>query len=409
MIEQPAYVKVLLQKYIEGTASPQEVARLMIAWDLYDDDELADMAAEVTGDFKNSETPSEETAGYRNETSRSVKKILLKGFRYVDIILLTSVIVPGCFFIWLFTKPNTKPFQFSCNGVAGNTELSTGKYNCKLILSNSSNMLIDSTYKGLITQEAGAELIQPEPGLLVYQRRAGMVEKEKSLPLYHTIVTPPGQQYKVILPDGSKLWLNAATSIRFPVTLIHNKRIVYLSGEAFFDVVPDSAAPFYIYSGNTEINVEEGTMNVNTYTGKTIATILTGRFEVKSGSQTVRLTAGKKAMAVVSEKQLSNQIILSAGDTLSAVSWKKTTRLYTNASMRDFVADIGRWYNLEIVNFSCIPASAHISVAMCYNTPIEQVLTIFGESGLKFYKVGKRITFCDPSLRALPGKSIPFK
>lgn len=92
-------------------------------------------------------------------------------------------------------------------------------------------------------------------------------------------------------------------------------------------------------------------------------------------------------------------------DTTAALSWTKTTRIYNNASLREFVADLGRWYNLEFVNFSCIPASARISMIICANTPVEKLLEIFTNQKLKFYKVGNRITFCDPVKQPRPAST----
>lgn len=413
MIHQPEYVKVLLRKYIEGTASPQEVARLMAAWDIYDDEELSEMIAEVTGDYKNIETeewrweaPVEESLKYRKGTSRSVRRLLIGSYGYGRIILLTSAIVGVCFLIWVFNKP--KLLQRSCNGVPGNTELPTGRYTCRLLLADNCSILIDSNYKGLITQQGGVEITQPEPGLLIY-KLIGMTNKEKAEIMYNTVETSPGQQYQVILPDGSKVRLNAASSIRFPVKFSNNKRIVNVTGEAFFDVAHDRIAPFYVYTSNSEIKVLGTTFNVNAYSKRTVTTLLTGSLEIKSGSQTARLTSGEKATALVSPQVIKDTIILTKEDTLHAVSWKNVNRIYSNISMRDFVSDMGRWYNLEFINLSCVPATASITVSMCYDIPLDEVLNIFRETGLKFYKDGNRITFCDQELKPRSTKPIPFR
>lgn len=416
MIDQPAYVKVLLKKYLDGTATAAELAQLMVAWDVYDDDELSDMIAELTGDYKNSEIGKEENelpveeepAMLGKEITAPGNKSLKKGSRYDRIFFISFAIIIAYLLVWLFTRPGAKPFQFSCNGVPGNTELPTSPYSCKLILANGSSRVINSTSNGLVIQERGLAITQTEPGLLVF-RSVDSVASEKPAPMYITLETAPGQQYKVVLPDGSHVRLNAASSVRFPVGFSMHKRKLYLKGEALFDIVPDSSSPFYVYTGNAELKLRGATFNVNAYLQKTVVTLLNGQLEIKTGSSTATLTGGKHAMAVANAQPFKQTITLTEGDTISALSWKKATRMYKNVPMREFVSDIGRWYNLEIVNLSCIPASAHISVAMCYNTPIDQLLTIFSDSKLKFYKVGKRITFCDPTLRAVPAQTVPFK
>ncbi|HTG54762.1 MAG TPA: FecR domain-containing protein, partial [Niabella sp.] len=182
-----------------------------------------------------------------------------------------------------------------------------------------------------------------------------------------------------------------------------------LKGEALFDIVDDSSSPFYVYTGNAQLKLQHATFNVNAYLQKTVVTLVNGQLEIKSGSSMASLTEGKHAMAVANAQSIKQTIILTEADTASALSWKKATRLYKDIPMREFVSDIARWYNLEIVNITCIPAAVRISVAMCYNTPIDQLLNIFSDSKLKFYKVGNRITFCDPALRATPAQPVPFK
>lgn len=416
MIDQPAYVKLLLQKYLEGTAAPVELGRLMAAWDIYDDDELAAMIAEVTGDGIINQTengegdvPAEHVPELHQAVKNPVRHWLKKGSRFDRLFTISSFLLLAASVIWFFLKPGARSYERSCKGIPGTMELPTAPYHCKLMLSNGSHLSIDSTLQGLVTQDGDLTITQPEAGLLVYQHKAA-VNKGNSEPIYHTIITPPGQQYKVILPDGSQLRLNAASSIRFPVTFSKNKRIVHLVGEALFEVVPGNTVPFYIYTGNTEINVAEGRLNVHAYTRKTSATILAGSFEIKSGSQSARLIAGKKPMLVSNANRAGNQLIPTAVDTLTAVSWQKAIRVYENVSMRDFAADIGRWYNLEMVNVSCIPVTARLSVDICYNAPLDQVFSIFTDSKLKFYQVGNKITFCDPSLKpSAPAPAVPFK
>jgi hypothetical protein len=95
MIDQPAYIKVLLQKYMEGTATKAEVAQLMAAWYIYEDEELSDMIAELTGDYKNSDIATEETVADTNENNLSPKKYLTSNSGFNGIIILTTVILFG--------------------------------------------------------------------------------------------------------------------------------------------------------------------------------------------------------------------------------------------------------------------------------------------------------------------------
>ncbi len=414
MIDQPAYVKVLLQKYLEGTAAPVELGRLMAAWDIYDDDELAAMIAEVTGDGtinetekRESDVPGEKFPEQQQEATQPINKSGKKGSRFDRLFSNSSYLLLAASIIWFFVKPSKQPSPVLCDGIPVNTELSTASNYCRLVLANGSPIVIDSTMKGLITQEGDLVLTQPEPGLLVYQQTNGD-DKNSVTGQYHTIETEPGQQYKVVLPDGTNLRLNAASSIRFSVD-VNQQRIIYLKGEALFDIAPGNTAPFVVYTGNAAITLQQAKLNVKAYAQQTVATLLKGNMAIKAGADSAQLTAGNIATAVATAKQVTPKITLMKVDSLSAISWTKTTRVYKDASMREFVTDIGRWYNLEIVNLGCIPSSARIGIVICSNTPMERVLEIFTDHKLKFYKVGNKITFCNPTLNPAPAKSIPFK
>lgn len=410
MIHQPAYVKALLEKYLNGTATAVEVARLMAAWDIYDDEELSNMIAEITGDATGSETGEGETelpvederAGPGNASSTPENKLLKKGSRFERLFSTGSFIILVCSLIWFFLKPDARTTERYCNGVPGHMELSTAPYHCKLMPANGSHLFIDGTLEGLVTQEGDVTITQPEPGVLVYERK-GVVEKGNPKPLYHTIVTPPGQQYRLVLPDGSKVRLNAASSISFAANFGSAQRLVYLKGEAFFEVVKGNV-PFIAEAGLTQLEMQEATFNVKAYSRNTVTTIQKGSVLVKAGSQTARLIAGEKTTARVKILVAKDELLLTEEDTMAALSWKKVTRVYTNVPMREFVSDIGRRYNVEMVNLSCIPAATHINIMMCYDLPIDDVLKIISDAKLKFYKVGNRITFCDPALREEPVK-----
>lgn len=401
MIHQPEYVKALLKKYIEGVASPQEVARLMAAWDIYDDEELSEMIAEVTIDFKDAdiegkkwELPVEASFKYSIKPSQSTEKNSTVSSQFKHAAIFIVGIAAACLLLRVLDRP--QQLLYSCGGIHGNTELPTGRYTCRLVLANNCSILIDSTYKGTITQQGNVEIVQPYPGMIKYKASDTLPDEEPAL-VYNIIETSKGQQYQLILPDGTKVRLNAASSIRFPVTFSHHKRIVHLTGEALFDVVPNRAVPFYVITNNAEIKVLGTTFNVDAYSKNTTTTLLTGSLEIKSSGETARIIPGEKAISWHSTKLAKDTIIVTKGDTLQTISWKNVNRIYSNTPLREFVSDMGRWYELEIVNLGCVPANAVISVSLCYDAPIEDVLHIFNKTRLRYFKAGNKVTFCNPA------------
>lgn len=413
MIHEPAYIKELLEKYLSGTATAVEVARLMVAWDIYDDEELSAMIAEIRADddtgekeeFNNESSDEEIIAGKKGRLA-GIKTRLVSNHGFGTMLLFTGLLLTACFLIWLFTRHQPKQLPLACNGVPGDTELPTGGYHCSLLLTNNSIVPVNSSFNKPV-HDGAMEIMQPEAGLLVFKPAGPLKHKQANTKSY-TVLTAAGQQYRIVLPDGSKVRLNAASSVSFPADFGFTERFVYLKGEAFFEVVKGSA-PFVVEAGLTQLEMHEANVNVNAYSRNTVTTIQKGSVQVKAGSRTHWLIEGEKTTARVNILVARVELLLTEEDALAALSWKNLTRVYTNVPMREFAADLGRRYNLEMVNVNCIPAAARISESICYNKPIEQVLTIFSDSKLKFYKVGNRITFCDPSLPSKPAKSIPFK
>jgi hypothetical protein len=393
-------MKDLLKKYMEGAASAWEVKKLMLAWDIYADNELLKMIAEISPTINATvdeaweawEPPVKEIIDRSKKAAR--QKIIRPIINALPSAAIYLTIIAGTvLLIWLFTHPSK--LRYSCGGLPEGSESPTGVYTCKLILDNGCSILIDSSHNGIVTKQGNREIIKLESGALLYKKLLSPTSNDSTKPMYNTITTARGAQYRVILPDGTKLRLNAASSIRFPVEFSENARFVEVEGEAFFEVAPNKTVPFYAKAGNTVIKVMGTRFNVNAYSGNTIATLLSGSLEVKSGPDSVLLQPGQQAI-VWSDRQTAGRryslVKVSRADTAQVVSWKKVEHVYLNIAMKDFITDIGRCYNLEMINMGGVPDRL-ISVTLCYNTPVAEVLKLFREMGLRFKQEGNSIIF----------------
>lgn len=398
MIHQTEYLKTLLKKHMELRASPLEIEILLVALDLYDDEEIALMLDEI-----DPEIPVEEYYGSDQElppyqelkdriNKAPVRKIraLFKS-QYVRAAINAGIIVLAALLAWFF-RGNSK-LLYSCNGLSGDSEIPTGVYSCNLTLGNGCHIFIDSTYKGKVTRQGNTEITRLPSGALLYKKTDAEITNDTTQRMFNTITTSAGDQYQVILPDGSHVRLNAASSIRFPVEFSTTERIVTLQGEAFFDVKPNKAAPFYVNAGNTEIRALGTSFNVNAYSENTIATLLSGSLEVRNNGDIVRLKPGQEAIAGFEQTTESKPLItVHPADTAKAVSWKKVVRVYRNVPLKAFVSDIGRWYDLEMLHTKCIPDRV-ISATLCYETPLSEIFKLLRKSGAHFILEGKRIEF----------------
>jgi transmembrane sensor len=399
MIHQPEYVKALLKKHIERSATPSEIEILLVAMDLYDEEEITQMLNEIDPeiDFAKFRSGKFETAPYQELKDRinkgswarmrtMFKRILPNAAAYIGILAILGAI------LWLIFKPTH--LHYYCGGLPDNSEIPPGVNECRLTLSNNCTILIDSDYTGLVAREGNMEIIKLKSGILEYRRLPSRLKDDTTSRMYNTISTPGGTQYRVILPDGSMVRLNAASSIRFPVEFSDTIRNVEVEGEAFFEVAANPGIPFIARLKNAEIRVTGTSFNVNTYSQNTIATLVSGSLQIKSGKSLVTLKPGEQA--IINNNQsggMDSIVTVSQADTDQVISWKKVKRVYSNIESREFVQDIGRWYGLEIVNIECVP-HGYFSGSFCYDMPLAEVLELFRANGLRFRVEGKRIVFC---------------
>ncbi|MDP4129791.1 MAG: FecR domain-containing protein [Bacteroidota bacterium] len=399
MIYQPEYMKALLKKHMELRASPSEIEMLMLGLDLYDEEEIARMLDQTNPDinFEEHQSRQWETPSFRTLQRRINKKRSRKAGSVVKIDFTRAAVFIGIFLLtcltaWFFRSPSK--LLIACGGLSGDSEIPTGVYSCSLMLNNGCSIFIDSTYKGPVTKEGNTEIMRLTSGELFYKRADLNSLSDTTQQMVNTITTSAGDQYQVILPDGSRVRLNAASSIRFPVEFSAAGRVVTLEGEAFFDIKSNKTAPFYIYAGNAEIRALGTSFNVNAYSENTITTLLSGSLEVKNNEDSVRLKPGQEAIAGFAPATKGNpRITVHTADTTKTISWKKVLRIYEKVPLKAFLSDIARWYNLEIQHTECIPDGV-ISATLCYETPLSKILALLRANGLRFIREGRKIVFC---------------
>lgn len=247
--------------------------------------------------------------------------------------------------------------------VANNNQqkISVGGNKAVLTLSNGEKINLEDAANGAIAAQSNFTIKKTSEGVVVYQANAasGAASSAQAQTLFNTITTPDGGQYEVILPDGSKVWLNAASSVKFPAQFAANERLVELTGEAYFEVVkafdPQKGAgkherlPFVVLSGRQRIQVLGTRFNVNDYreenTVKT--TLLEGSVKVNT-----LVDNGPIAATTLSPGQQSDLsgsgFKVSAADTASAIAWKAGFFQFDNEDIYVVMRKISRWYNVQV-------------------------------------------------------------
>jgi transmembrane sensor len=162
---------------------------------------------------------------------------------------------------------------------------------------------------------------------------------------YNTISTPIGGQYQVILPDGSRVWLNAMSSIKFPVSFSTLKeRRIELSGEAYFEVEHDKDHPFKVITAKQEVEDLGTQFDVNAYADEasTKTTLLKGSVEVTAGDNVSLLKPGQQA-------KVTNNITVAEVNTQAVIAWKNGYFMFDDDKLDDIMRLVSRWYNIKVI------------------------------------------------------------
>ncbi len=197
---------------------------------------------------------------------------------------------------------------------------------------------------------------------------------------YNTIVTPSSGQFQVILPDGSHVWLNAESSLKFP-SQFGDRRQVTLTGEGYFEVVENRSKPFEVVADGQTIQVLGTHFNVNAYADETdVKTVLLeGQVRLIAGNNSVLMKPGQESI-VPRNPATANEIILRESDGQQTIAWKSGLFDFRDADIGAIMRNISRWYNVEVAYRQA--DSRKFSGRIYRNVSLQEVLTILNYSGI---------------------------
>lgn len=261
-----------------------------------------------------------------------------------------------------------------------------GKNTATLILDDGTSMLLDSMGDGAIANQGQTQIIKLQDGQILYKANGDNTTNV----LYNTMRTPKGGQYQLVLPDGTKVWLNAASSIRYPAAFAGNERKVTITGEAYFEVTkitdpakPGGRLPFIVEKDQMRIEVLGTHFNANTYDDERDikVTLLEGSVRVvpkDRESQGLTIQPGQQAVLGGDGLSIKNDI-----DLEGVMAWKNGLFDFRQADVKTIMRQIGRWYDLEVHYEGNIP-SREFSGKITRNTNLSNVLRILEQSNIHF-------------------------
>ena len=217
------------------------------------------------------------------------------------------------------------------------------------------------------------------------------IEEETSTPKveeYNTLVVPRGGEYMLELSDGTKVWLNSDSELRFPVTFVGDRRNVEIEGEAYFEVAKDEGKPFHVLANGADIKVLGTSFNVMTYRGRTITTLVEGEVCLTYKDESVLMVPDRQA-EVITE---TGKILMREVDARNFTLWKDGVFYFENAALETIVERLSQWYDVNIIFNDEALKQLRYSVEMKRYNNIQDLLTkIEKTQKVKFLIQGKSI------------------
>ncbi|MEO5997098.1 MAG: FecR family protein [Chitinophagaceae bacterium] len=383
-------IEELIKKYNSGQCSTEERA-LLEQW--YQSFEWSKKGNDMPGE-KIEKLREEVWLAFQNtkEETRIIiplhpkKPPYIKWWPYAAaavIIVLTGVVL-------YFPRPSKQPLT-SLRPVkmdAANKEILPGTSKAQLVLGDGSIISLDSSKTMQLTEKDGTK-IDKVSGKLVYNDTFSSNKKV----LFNILSTPRGGEYQLELHDGTKVWLNAASSLRFPTRFEGNDRTVFLHGEAYFEVAKNAKMPFRVKLED-EVTVEViGThFNIMGYgdENEIRTTLEEGMVKVTSHLKTVSLPVSKQAVMKKSDQSL----VVSNANVEKALAWKNGRIEFDDDDLPYIMRQLSRWYDVDI-NFTGDNPSGKYQGVIRRTVPLSNVLEILKAAGVKFKMEGKKVTVTD--------------
>ncbi len=379
------YIELLAEKKLNGTITSEEQVVLEqwlnrkpaghIVWNSDDKDEqmLRDrLLKRIQAD-----------AGI--VSSATSKSRLL--YRYRQIAATVLLLMIGGLGYFLFFSKDNLPVIATSESKIKDMNVSPGRSGAILTLSNGEQIVLDSLESGTIAVQGDRSLVK-QNGKLTYRGDNKSLKVEGTEILYNTLTTPRGREFQIILADGTKVWLNAASSISYPTAFTGAERKVTVTGEVYFDVVKDSRKPFIVSVHEAEIKVLGTRFDVMAYPDeKEIkTTLLEGSVSVSKGKNQVVIRPGQQA----GFSNQSNQIHVKEVDIDQAVAWINGKLSLNNLEVEAIMRNLSRWYDVD-VEFEGPISHEHFWGLINRNVGLKEILKVLRANGINANIKGHKV------------------
>lgn len=297
-----------------------------------------------------------EAIPFNRQADKKVINIWRFNLRRFTAIAASILLIGGTFVWWnIYVKDN----RLAEEPVAGMTrDRQPASGGAVLKLADGEEIILDDATDGAVAEQ-GDTRITKQGGLLSYNSNVSA-----NSVLYNTLSTPKGKIYQLLLPDSSKAWLNAASSIRFPTAFIGRERSVEITGEVYFEIKKNAEMPFHVtVNQRATIDVLGTSFNVNAYDNEDMlrTTLLTGSVRIQitqqEGGSSVVLKPGQQAQIKQTHVAQSIPVVHNA-NIKNVMGWKEGYFSLDDLTLADLMREVERWYDVEVVYEKEIPAKA---------------------------------------------------
>ncbi|QJB33821.1 FecR domain-containing protein [Chitinophaga oryzae] len=345
------YYRLLLQRWQQRTCSPQEALELMDY--LRDDVSGRTLLHEMQAAFRQVKPGDGIHSG---EPGDRVRKELLqhiqgapvtplsprRNYSWLKLAAAAAVLlgfaIPAVYFL---RKPVATTVAVTAVKAAP-AAVTPGGHKAVLTLANGEKIVLDSAAIHQLAQQ-GNSAVHNQDGQLVYVK----TKDANSAPVYNTLTTGPGETYPLVLADGSKIWLNASSSLRFPAAFAGDERRIELSGEAYFEVAHDARRPFRVLVNQVTVDVLGTSFNINSYPDEATinTTLLEGAVKVNSKKESIQLAPGEQSQ--ISPGGHVKKI--TGVNTAEIIAWKEGYFQFESTDLTTVLRQFAHWYDVEII------------------------------------------------------------
>lgn len=361
----------LLEKYNQGLCTQQEAAAVE-GW--YNSHAQKNNAEFIEDDI---EQDMALVWGNINQQTMVVRASRVSYLRWLSI-AATVVMIFAAGIIFYLNKPKGEVVKI----LARTTDIKPGKNGATLTLSNGKKIYLSSTSNGELAKEAGISIRKTSDGSLMYEVQSSLHASSK----INTIATAKGETYQLRLPDGTNVWLNAASSLTFAANLYQNGiRKVELAGEAYFEVAKDKKHPFFVESNKQTVEVLGTHFNINAYQDESVikTTLLEG--VVRLNHQTV-LRPDEQATL-----HSTGKVEVESVDINEVIAWKNGKFIFNSEDITSVMRKLSRWYNVQVIYQNDQPSATFTGVISRYDN-ISKILDKINYTGAVHLTIeGRRI------------------